>query len=884
MKKKLILLFLSLASLSISAQEVLYIKNGASITVQNGAELSLQGGITLENGSSLTNNGTVRLKNNPVANMSDWTDNSATGALSGTGLVIFNSINNHNFSGATSFYAVQMNAGGLLLNNNFQVSNLLHLINGKINTGVYYVFLNNNSAVSLLNDASNTGYINCWINGNFRRLITSNTNSYDFPVGNSTRSNLLQFANNNITGTNYLTASFGAKQGTDAGLNVTENGNTYTAVNNGGVWYLVPDAVATGGNYALQLYFNGFAGLADNKFGILRRPDASSNAGDWIVPSGSSLEPNNGAGRKLSDGFARRINISDFSQLGIGTFTAATPVECNITGAAEVCSGSTGNTYTAPAGMSSYNWLISGNGSIIGLPTGPSVTVTAAGSGNFTLTLITSLNGIPAQCTKTVAVSSTPVCDITGATEVCSGSRNNVYSGPAGKTTYLWTISAGGFIDGLATSSSVNIVAGAPGSFILTLDATIGNVCISHCTKMVTVNTNVVPSVSIGVSATTICSGTQVTFTATPTNGGTQSYQWKLNGINVGSNSSTYQNGSLANGDVVTVVMTSSLACANPATATSNAIIMMVNSNSVSAGRVSGTSPLCIAQTATYSSNGTGGGSWSSSNTSVASVNSSTGVVTALSAGTTNIVYSITGTCGTVNALKMLTVNPNVSAGVVSGVTPLIVGTTSTYNSIGTPGGSWSSANTGIATVNASTGLVTAVSAGTTNITYTVSSGCGALVSAFQTLTVMNNGGVVICGPRGDKVLVCHNGIELCIAREALPAHLDHGDIAGHCPALNTSKRNEPVPEPLSVNMMVVSAYPNPYVKQFSLRITSPVSGIATIDFFAANGSRIYQTKKYIPANMISILPYRGSYLAGAVLYSVTIGNYRSSGFVIHPN
>lgn len=84
-------------------------------------------------------------------------------------------------------------------------------------------------------------------------------------------------------------------------------------------------------------------------------------------------------------------------------------------------------------------------------------------------------------------------------------------------------------------------------------------------------------SVSIGASTTSICSGTPATFTATPVNGGVSpSYQWKLNGVNVGTNSSTYSSSGLANGDQVSVVMTSSIACATPNPSTSNTITMSV--------------------------------------------------------------------------------------------------------------------------------------------------------------------------------------------------------------------------------------------------------------------------------------------------------------------
>ncbi|MCW5920778.1 MAG: hypothetical protein KIS77_00395 [Saprospiraceae bacterium] len=98
-------------------------------------------------------------------------------------------------------------------------------------------------------------------------------------------------------------------------------------------------------------------------------------------------------------------------------------------------------------------------------------------------------------------------------------------------------------------------------------------------TITMTVNATVTPSVSITANpGNTICSGTSVTFTAIPTNGGaTPSYQWKKNGLDVGTNSNTYTDAGLANGDQISVVLTSSAPCANPLTATSNTITMTVN-------------------------------------------------------------------------------------------------------------------------------------------------------------------------------------------------------------------------------------------------------------------------------------------------------------------
>lgn len=85
---------------------------------------------------------------------------------------------------------------------------------------------------------------------------------------------------------------------------------------------------------------------------------------------------------------------------------------------------------------------------------------------------------------------------------------------------------------------------------------------------------NPTAQVSISSNATfPVCQGTSVTFTATPTNGGTTpTYQWRRNNTNVGTNSPTWTTTTLNFGDVITCRMTSSISGALNNPATSNAI------------------------------------------------------------------------------------------------------------------------------------------------------------------------------------------------------------------------------------------------------------------------------------------------------------------------
>ncbi len=258
------------------------------------------------------------------------------------------------------------------------------------------------------------------------------------------------------------------------------------------------------------------------------------------------------------------------------TVTAA-PSAGSISGTQAICVGGTSNLSSTVSGGT---WQSNDSG----IATINSTTGVAYGisSGVATMTYtITGTGGCSnATATRTVTVNSAPSAGtLSGTQTVCVGATTTFSSTISGES---WS---SGSIGVATINSSTGVITGvSAGTAIITYTFSGNGVCENAtATRTVTVNPTFIASVSIASSDVdnTICPGTSVTFTATPTNGGTSpSYQWKLNGsTNVGSNSPTFVTTALANNDLVTVEMTSNETCVTSSPATSNSISTTVDSN-----------------------------------------------------------------------------------------------------------------------------------------------------------------------------------------------------------------------------------------------------------------------------------------------------------------
>ncbi len=212
------------------------------------------------------------------------------------------------------------------------------------------------------------------------------------------------------------------------------------------------------------------------------------------------------------------------------------------------------------------------------------------------------VNGLPPSVTI-----STP------ATTICTGTSVTFTATPVNggaSPSYQWQVNgvnAGTNSNTFTTSTLTN---SAQVKVIMTATATsCGNLSpVTSNIITMAVNTPAAASVTITSSATSVCSGGLVGFSALAVNGGTApSYQWQVNGVNVGSNFQGYTSAFTATSQVQ-VIMTSNSNCVTTPTDTSNIITVTVNNNVTPTITISGNSTVTTGQSTTISSSITNGG------------------------------------------------------------------------------------------------------------------------------------------------------------------------------------------------------------------------------------------------------------------------------------
>ena len=359
------------------------------------------------------------------------------------------------------------------------------------------------------------------------------------------------------------------------------------------------------------------------------------------------------------------------------------PVPAAITGTAQVCAGLTTMLADATTG-GTWSSGTTATGSISG---GGVVSGIVAGITNIYYTL--------SGCSVTVPFTVNPLPSaIAGTTGMC-----------AGLTTPFTDITA----SGTWSSSPVAIATVGSGGNVLGVSA--GTAIISYTlpTGCLATKTIIINSAPIAIAGgSMVCIGSALAL-ADGTSGGT----WSSMNLAVGSIGSTGVVTGLSTG--TTVISYTVGGCPAMKTVTVN----------TPPGPISGPAIVCIS--ATVNAMDAGGGLWSSSNPVIATIGTSSGIISGVAAGTATITYSLGAGC---TVTEMITVNP-LPASITASTSNVCSGATLALSDA-TPGGVWGSGSLGVATVSTA-GVVTGVTGGISIITYTAPSGC----MATRSITVI---------------------------------------------------------------------------------------------------------------------------------------------------
>ena len=356
-----------------------------------------------------------------------------------------------------------------------------------------------------------------------------------------------------------------------------------------------------------------------------------------------------------------------------------------------------------------------------------------------------------------VPSSANPVVTITPspATAICQSStltlNGSATNGPI--TAWSWSVtpSAGVTVSPSATSQSVTATFTTTGTYTFTLAAT-NSVGIGTQIQTITVSPTATPSVSINANpGNPICAGQTVTLTATPTNGGAAPlYQWQVNGVNLGTNTTapTFTATAVASSETVSVILTSNATCVSTTTilATDTILISTPQTPSVSITPTLATG-VCSGGSVPFTATPAIGGSTPLYQWQVNGVNVGTNTTTPTFTltnvvATETVSVSLTSNAGCVttntatSSLVTVTITPTPTVSITKGFTHTVCPTVfDTIIATGTPGSTfnWTPA-AGLNVTNNDTVMATNAALGV--YTYYVTSTVGGCTSAKDSATV----------------------------------------------------------------------------------------------------------------------------------------------------
>lgn len=310
------------------------------------------------------------------------------------------------------------------------------------------------------------------------------------------------------------------------------------------------------------------------------------------------------------------------------TITPISAPTATISGPTSVCAGGTAITLSTSTGGVGYQWapagaILSGQGTnsiTTNTPTNYSVTVTGSG-------------GCTASDTHTVSAGSAPTVSISGGTNVCSGG-SLILTATGGLSSYQWTASNGGVIQG--SSGGQSITATAAGTYTVVVSNTSG--CTASASQVVSSQTG--PSVGIS-GPQNLCPSGQITLTATA---GLNGYQWQLNGSNISGQTSNTLN--------VTAPGSYTVVVSNVAGCTAVSLNYNVGLSSTPLPSISGPTSVCSGSNITLNGSGGTGYQWQLNGSNLAGQTAATLQVTG--GGTYTVVVSNAAGC-TATASQVVT-------------------------------------------------------------------------------------------------------------------------------------------------------------------------------------------------------------------------------------